>query len=97
MSEIGSRLSPSCDFAVIWYYDHNRRSIKVSLRSFYENIDVSEIASNFGGGGHKKASGFTLTGESNIEDIFKDEEQSNSSDTAVISQNKREYSSGNPS
>jgi len=94
MSEIGSRLSPDCDFAIIWYYDHERRDIKVSLRSFYENIDVSEIAKNFGGGGHKKASGFTLTGDSNIEDIFKDEEQNDASNSAVISQNKREHSHG---
>lgn len=94
MSEIGSRLSPDCDFAMIWYYDHERKDIKISLRSFYDSIDVSEIAKNFGGGGHKKAAGFTLTGDSNIEDIFKDEEQNGSNNTAVISQNKREHSHG---
>ena len=97
MSEIGSRLSPDCDFAMIWYYDHERKDIKVSLRSFYDNIDVSEIAKNFGGGGHKKASGFTLTGDSNIEDIFKNKEQDDASNTEVISQNKREHSHGDSS
>ena len=97
MSEIGSRLSPDCDFAMIWYYDHERKDIKVSLRSFYDNVDVSEIAKNFGGGGHKKASGFTLTGDSNIEDIFKNKEQDDASNTEVISQNKREYSHGDSS
>lgn len=70
MSEIGSRLSPDCDFAMIWYYDHNDRNIKVSLRSFHETIDVSEISKRFGGGGHKKAAGFVLPGDFKIEDLF---------------------------
>ena len=34
---------------------------KVSLRS-NDNVDVSKIAQYFGGGGHKKASGFTMAG-----------------------------------
>lgn len=36
-----------------------KRKLKVSLRSRNE-IDVSKIAKKFGGGGHKKASGFTV-------------------------------------
>lgn len=32
---------------------------KVSLRSTRKNVDVSEIAARFGGGGHKGAAGFT--------------------------------------
>ena len=70
MSEIGARLSPDCDFSLIWYYDHQDRIIKVSLRSFHDKIDVSEIAKEFGGGGHKKASGFQLSGELCVDDIF---------------------------
>ena len=70
MSEIGARLAPDCDFALIWYYDHAVKLIKVSLRAFHDNIDVSEIAKRFGGGGHKKAAGFTLVGKMVIEDIF---------------------------
>ena len=70
MSEIGGRLSPDCDFAVVWYYDHEDRVIKVSLRAFHEHVDVSEIAKKFGGGGHKKASGFTLPGDTIIDDLF---------------------------
>jgi oligoribonuclease NrnB/cAMP/cGMP phosphodiesterase (DHH superfamily) len=70
MSEIGSRLSPECDFAVIWFYDHSDKQIKVSLRSFHDHVDVSEVAKRFAGGGHKKASGFTLPGDCNIEEIF---------------------------
>ena len=70
MSEIGAKLSPDCDFALIWYYDHNDKIIKVSLRSFHDHIDVSEVSKKFGGGGHKKAGGFTLPGDYNIEDLF---------------------------
>ena len=35
---------------------------------------VSEISKKYGGGGHKKAAGFTLPGEFNIEQLFDDEE-----------------------
>ena len=70
MSEIGARLSPDCDYAMIWYYDHNDRDIKVSLRAFHDTIDVSEVSKKFGGGGHKKAAGFRLPGGTNIDDIF---------------------------
>ena len=40
MSEIGSRLSPDCDFAVIWYYDHEDGINKFSLRAFHDHVDV---------------------------------------------------------
>jgi len=36
--------------------------IKGSLRTNHEGVDVAAIARNFGGGGHKKAAGFSLTG-----------------------------------
>ncbi len=35
----------------------------VSLRTSFDDIDVSAIAQRFGGGGHKKASGLTLKGD----------------------------------
>lgn len=70
MSEIGARLSPDCDYAMIWYYDHNDKDIKVSLRAFHDTIDVSEVSKKFGGGGHKKAAGFRLPGGTNIDDLF---------------------------
>lgn len=70
MSEIGSRLAPDCDFAMIWYWDHEARETKVSLRAFHETVDVSEIAKKFGGGGHKKAAGFQLPKNTHVEDIF---------------------------
>ncbi len=70
MSEIGNALSLKCDFAVIWYYDHEARQVKVSLRAHHEDSDVSEVAKKFGGGGHRKAAGFSLPSGTSIEDIF---------------------------
>lgn len=83
ISEIGVRLSSDCDFALVWFWDHNEKYAKVSLRSFHDNIDCSSIAKKFGGGGHPQASGFEYKG--NIEDLFTehckpDEEESNISD-----------------
>ena len=70
MSEIGARLAPDCDFAMIWYWDHDDQVTKVSLRAFHDSQDVSEIAKQYGGGGHKKAAGFTLPKEKHIEELF---------------------------
>lgn len=70
MSEIGAALSPKCDFAVIWFYDHDTRQVKVSLRAHHEDSDVSEIAKKYGGGGHRKAAGFNLPANVSIETIF---------------------------
>ena len=53
---------------------HEDEITKVSLRAFHESVDVSEIAKNFGGGGHKKAAGFTLPKEKHIEELFDDAE-----------------------
>lgn len=97
MSEIGSRLSPDCDFAMIWYFDHEKKDIKVSLRSFHENTDVSEIAKDFGGGGHKKAAGFSLPGDTNIEDIFESKRESITNDTKDVQESKRESTDGSSS
>ena len=68
MSEVGNALSPHCDLAMIWFHDHEDKKIKVSLRAFHDNIDASEIAKKYGGGGHKSAAGFTW--EKGIEELF---------------------------
>ena len=70
MSEIGTRLAPDCDFAMIWFWDHDAKETKVSLRAFHDTVDVSEIAKRFGGGGHKKAAGFQLPINKHVESIF---------------------------
>ena len=37
-------------------------TIKGSLRTRYDSVDVNQIAHRFGGGGHKKAAGFRILG-----------------------------------
>jgi len=54
---------PGTRFALILSEKENGK-IKGSLRSEeYKGVDVSEIASQFGGGGHKLASGFEIEGK----------------------------------
>ena len=70
MSEIGSNLAKDCDFAMIWYYDHDDKHYRCSLRAFHDTIDVSEISKKFGGGGHRKAAGFVLPLTTHPDSIF---------------------------
>jgi oligoribonuclease NrnB/cAMP/cGMP phosphodiesterase (DHH superfamily) len=58
-SDLGNILSSydNVDFAVLWRYNHTKEEYYVSLRS-NDKADVSLIAKEFGGGGHKNASGF---------------------------------------
>lgn len=49
--------------AAILLYETSDGKIKGSLRTEKDNIDVSCIAAMFGGGGHKKAAGFTIDGQ----------------------------------
>lgn len=42
--------------------EDDKGNVKASLRTRSEDIDVKEIAEKFGGGGHVKASGFTIQG-----------------------------------
>ncbi len=44
-------------------FSEYNNTIKGSLRTENDNIDVSKLASYLGGGGHKKASGFSLDGK----------------------------------
>jgi len=74
MSEIGASLAKDCDFAMIWYYDHDHCNYKCSLRAFHDTMDVSEIAKKFGGGGHRKAAGFVLSKTNHPDHIFSSED-----------------------
>ncbi|TQR19390.1 DHH family phosphoesterase [Psychrobacillus vulpis] len=59
-SELGNELGkeyPHLDYIVIL----NMGGKRISLRTIHDHIDVSEIAGYFGGGGHQKASGCSLT------------------------------------
>lgn len=59
MSEVGHELAnKSGTFGMIWYLGENGEA-KVSLRS-NGDYDVSAIAKQFGGGGHKNAAGFSV-------------------------------------
>lgn len=48
--------------ATILLSEQEKNEIKGSIRTDSDEIDVSQIASLFGGGGHRKASGFSIPG-----------------------------------
>ena len=50
----------------IFLYEIGEQEYKVSLRASGD-VDVSKVAGYFGGGGHKKAAGFTMNGQ--VQDI----------------------------
>ena len=59
-SELGNELGkeyPHLDYIAILIMGGKR----ISFRTIHDHIDVSEIAGHFGGGGHQKASGCSLT------------------------------------
>ena len=68
-NEFGHEMCKTADIAVMWNYDHNESLTKVSLRSKGE-VDVGNIARQWGGGGHKTSSGFILPAGQSIESIF---------------------------
>ncbi len=49
---------PGVDFALLLHED--RSTVKGSLRTRRNDVDLSEIAKKYGGGGHPKAAGFTF-------------------------------------
>ena len=57
-SQIGEQLAARHAFGVIWHQKDGRRYF--SLRSKSGGISVSEIARQYGGGGHMHAAGFSL-------------------------------------
>ena len=61
-SEIGNELAKEAEFSITWF-ERKDDVIQFSLRSIGE-MDVSAIAKQFQGGGHKNAAGFQLPYES---------------------------------
>ncbi|OQA51801.1 MAG: Bifunctional oligoribonuclease and PAP phosphatase NrnA [candidate division WS2 bacterium ADurb.Bin280] len=59
---------PSAKVAIL-FVEGDDGTIKASLRTESSSVDVAKLARLFGGGGHKKASGFSLDGE--MADLFK--------------------------
>ncbi|MDN4494823.1 DHH family phosphoesterase [Ureibacillus aquaedulcis] len=61
-SEVGNELGKEyahLDYIVIL----NMGGKRISYRTIHDHVDVSEIAGHYGGGGHQKASGSTITDE----------------------------------
>lgn len=58
-SEMAAELAVGESFAAAYYFDGD--DYKFSLRSQDGGHDVSKVAANFGGGGHKNASGFRIS------------------------------------
>ena len=53
---------PGTKFTVLLHED-DTGNVKGSFRTRNENVDLEEIAGKFGGGGHKKAAGFSIPGK----------------------------------
>ncbi len=48
--------------AAILFHETQDKKIRASLRTESDSVDVSRLANIFGGGGHKRAAGFTIDG-----------------------------------
>jgi len=70
-SNIGNVLAsqPGVDYALMWFYNHENDTYVCSLRSARDDVDVAAIARSLGGGGHKRASGFSYAGP-RLQDLF---------------------------
>lgn len=60
---------PGVKYASLLTEDQGK--VKGSLRTIHDDVNVQEIASKFGGGGHVKASGFTVPGRLQREETWK--------------------------
>lgn len=60
--DIVSFLSCLADVRVALLLREENGRVKGSLRTNLDDVDVAKIASNWGGGGHKKAAGFSVNG-----------------------------------
>ncbi|MBU3573188.1 oligoribonuclease [Priestia aryabhattai] len=61
-SELGNELGkeyPHLDYIAML----NMGGKRISLRTIHDHVDVSEVAGHYGGGGHSKAAGCSLTNE----------------------------------
>lgn len=55
---------PEARYTVL-YTEDNKGNVKASLRTRHDNVNVAEIAENYGGGGHSKAAGYRVPGRLN--------------------------------
>lgn len=61
---------PDSKFCILLSEDKSG-NVKASLRTQRDDVDLSELTSSFGGGGHKKAAGFTMPGKIEQETTWK--------------------------
>jgi oligoribonuclease NrnB/cAMP/cGMP phosphodiesterase (DHH superfamily) len=75
-SDLGNKISeynPKSDFVILWSYHYNSNEFSIMLRTRRPNIDLSQIAKIYGGGGHPGAARFAWKGH--IEDLWDDMNQ----------------------
>jgi bifunctional oligoribonuclease and PAP phosphatase NrnA len=48
--------------AIFVFSERDEGTIKVSMRTYHNDVDLAKLATTLGGGGHKKAAGFTIPG-----------------------------------
>ncbi|KAF4749047.1 hypothetical protein FOZ63_000177, partial [Perkinsus olseni] len=61
LEEGDEELEPKADLAVIYFFDDTTRRYRVSLSTDREDVDVAEICTAYGGGGHQYVGGFYFT------------------------------------
>jgi oligoribonuclease NrnB/cAMP/cGMP phosphodiesterase (DHH superfamily) len=72
-SDLANKISDNnsqCDFVILWSYHYNTNEHSIMMRTKKDNIDLSEIAKKYQGGGHPKAARFAWKGT--IQDLWKD-------------------------
>jgi len=69
-SQVFDSVYDPCRHDIMLMYQYTKDRLKVSLYTTKDEIDCSEIAKRFGGGGHKKASGFVCMDSSPLYKYF---------------------------
>ncbi|KAF4678085.1 hypothetical protein FOL47_005364 [Perkinsus chesapeaki] len=54
-------MEPKADLALIYFFDDTTRRYRVSMSTDREDVDVAEICTAYGGGGHQYVGGFYFT------------------------------------
>ena len=71
ISELGNEICIEYNKPALMYFITQDMKVICSLRSINELPDVSKVATAFGGGGHRNASGFTVSLQTFMQDILK--------------------------
>lgn len=64
---------PNCKMSVLLSEDM-KGNVQGSMRSGNDNVDVSSLSCQLGGGGHKKAAGFTIPGKIVADEVWRIED-----------------------